>query len=71
MFFCFSNPSCVPLTRKLLIRRIGGKQFYCYQVTGYTYQMLLIFVAKEPPEKFSRKKLAEICHDITGMLQYI
>ena len=61
-----SNPSCVPLTRrKLLVSKIGGTQF---SNVDFMVHNLVLYVAKEPPEKFSRKKLAEFCHDVTGML---
>ena len=37
----------------------------------FMYYTMYSYIAKEPPEKFSRKKLAEFCHDITGMPQCI
>ena len=67
LYAYFSNPSCVPLTRKLLMYRIGGKSILIHSYIPMITVHCWLLIAKEPPEKFSRKKLAEFCHDITGM----
>ena len=66
-YFCiillFSKPSCVPLTRKLLKYKFRGKL-----IINSNIVLLLIITAKEPPEKFCRKKLAGFFHEITGKI---